>query len=545
MSEVEHAVVRKLAAGSPLKRLFGSERRPLRLIAVPRDHVMGNRLHGDSLLVGKLLFGNQSLDLSDLDFERVGTKGPLAEYLHGFSWLRDLAASGSRERGARLAEAVVGRWLVAHGQKSDDSWRPDLWGLRLLFWTAYAPLVLSSRDAGYRSAVLNTLARGARHVDASADRVAAGLPRITAWAGEVCAALLIEGGVPRVAHAEAGLIRSLAAAQTDDGGLLSRSTHEQLLLVDRLALLRSAYVAAKQTPPEALESAAAAALAALQGIIMGDGCLSSWHGSNPGDSARIAALLDGCGLRARPLRSARGWGYQRLSALGTIVVMDAAPPPSLATNSCASTLAFEMSDGGQRLIINCGGPGTEPADLPEQLAQALRSTAAHSTLALADTNSSAIKADGTIGRGVANVPVERSEDNDSSMVQALHDGYVKRFGLVHQRRLVLGNDGKELRGTDTLTPNGRKKIGESVPLAIRFHLAPGVEATATADGMGAILRSKGAPAWHFRCRGAMVALEESVAVGGKGELLATSQIVLVGEISALGGSIAWQLRRSS
>ena len=76
-----------------------------------------------------------------------------------------------------------------------------------------------------------------------------------------------------------------------------------------------------------------------------------------------------------------------------------------------------------------------------------------------------------------------------------------RFGLVHKRSLMLGNDGKELRGADQLIAKGRKKIRESAPYAVRFHLAPGVEATITADGMGAILRSKGAPPWNFRCRG--------------------------------------------
>ena len=117
--------------------------------------------------------------------------------------------------------------------------------------------------------------------------------------------------------------------------------------------------------------------------------------------------------------------------------------------------------------------------------------------------------------------------------------------LVHQRRLSLGNDGKEVRGEDRLTPRGRKKIRESAAYAVRFHLAPGVEATVTADGMGAILRSKGAPPWNFRCRGGNLALEESLWIDGRGRPQRTSQLVIVGEVSALGGEIGWQFRRAS
>jgi uncharacterized heparinase superfamily protein len=540
-------VVGKLAKGSLISRLFGSGRSPLRLVAVPRDHVAGDRVRGDALLGGRLALGNEEVWLAEIDFPALGTRGALAREVQGFSWLRDLAASASRDKGARLAEAIAGRWLIAHGTRVDEAWAPDLWGERVLYWTAYAPYILSSRDAGYRSALLNTLARGARHLDANADKAAPGMPRITAWAGALVAALTVQGALSRLSRAESGLMRSLAGAQFEDGGLMGRNPQDQMLLVDRLGLVRAAYSAAKQSQPESLESAASAALAALHGVTMGDNALSSWQGGNPGDPARLAALVDGCGLRARPLRQARGWGYQRLSALGTIIVLDAAPPPParMASTGSASTLALELSDGAQRLVVNCGGPGQVPTALPADLVQALRSTAAHSTLVLDDTNSTAILPDGSLGKGVADVEIERSEDNDCSRIEASHDGYVKGFGLVHQRRLSLGNDGKEVRGEDRLAPKGRKKIRESAPYAIRFHLAPGVEATLTADGMGAILRSSGAPPWNFRCRGAMLQIEESLFVNGRGQPVPTLQLVVVGEVSAIGGEIAWQFRRSS
>jgi uncharacterized heparinase superfamily protein len=236
-----------------------------------------------------------------------------------------------------------------------------------------------------------------------------------------------------------------------------------------------------------------------------------------------------------------------MSALGTIVVLDAAPPPSqkIASQGSASTLALEMSDGSQRLIVNCGGPGPLPSALPPDLIHGLRSTAAHSTLVLADTNSTNLQPDGSLGRGVEDVAIERSEDNDASRLEASHDGYLRGFGLTHKRSLMLGNDGKELRGADQLIAKGRKKIRDSAAYAVRFHLAPGVEATATADGMGAILRSKGAPPWNFRCRGAMLTTEESLWIDGRGQPQRTTQLVIVGEVSALGGEIGWQFRRTS
>ena len=543
----QNAVVRKLAKRPLLSRLFASGRQPLKLVAVPRDHVQGDRQRGEALLGGRFVLGNEVIGLNELDFAALGVGNPAADSLQGFSWLRDLSAAASREKGARVAEALAGRWLLAHGTRVDESWRPDLWGERILYWMAYAPYILSSRDSGYRSALLNTLVRGARHLDANADKALPGLDRITAWAGLVAAGLLVQGGVPRVARGESGLARALSTAQFEDGGLISRTPAQQALLVDRLALLRAAYFAAKQSLPDTIEAAAAAALAALHGVTMGDGTLSSWQGGNPGDPAKLHALVEGCGLRARPLRQARGWGYHRMSALGTVIVIDAAPPPppKMASAGCASTLAFEMSDGSQRLVINCGGPGRLPTALSPDLAEGLRTTAAHSTLIISDTNSTAILPDGSLGKGVEDVSVDRSEDNDCSRLEATHDGYVRGFGLIHKRSLMLGNDGKEIRGADQMIAKGRRKIRDSAPYAIRFHLAPGVEPTITADGMGAILRSPGAPPWNFRVRGANLSVEESLMIDGRGRMVPTTQLVIQGEVAAIGGEVAWQFRRSS
>ena len=98
------------------------------------------------------------------------------------------------------------KWLAAHAEQvSEPAWRADLWGRRILFWTAYAPYILSSADPVYRSSVLYALARGARHLERSADKALPGLARITAWSGVIAAALVVQGGPARLKSGEAGL----------------------------------------------------------------------------------------------------------------------------------------------------------------------------------------------------------------------------------------------------------------------------------------------------------------------------------------------------
>ena len=54
-----------------------------------------------------------------------------------------------------------------------------------------------------------------------------------------------------------------------------------------------------------------------------------------------------------------------------------------------------------------------------------------------------------------------------------------------------------------------------MPFAVRFHLAPAVEVTTTADGQGALLRLRGGAVWQFRCRGGQLGVEDSLWIDGE------------------------------
>jgi uncharacterized heparinase superfamily protein len=535
----------RLTWRTPLHKLRLRGRFPLKLLAAPNDPIVGELKAGQALLQGWITWRGERIAVRELNFATLQASPGMIDYLHSFAWLRDLSTAGTRQQGAPVAEAVMSRWLSAHAETVGGlAWRADLWGKRILYWTAHAPLILSSRDLVYRSAVLNTLARGARHLDRAADMAPDGIGRVAAWAGLIGAGLLIPGGDPRRAFAEAGLTRALGQTFGEDGGIVCRSPAALLEAIGLLSLLRAAYESRRQEPLSAIESTLARAVPALLGVTHGDGGLASWQGGLPFDQARIAAIVDASGVRARPLRQARQWGYQRLAGGATVISMDAAPPPAsrAASGGCASTLAFEMSDGTHRLVVSCGGARNPGAMLPANLADALRSTAAHSTLIVADANSTAVHPDGSLGRGVIEVEIDRQELESGSRIEASHDGYVRRYGLIHRRQLALSVDGRQLSGEDMLLPAGRRK--RTAPFAIRFHLAPEVEVTLTADSQGALLRIDDGPLWQFRCKGGVLGTEESLWVDASGRPRETQQLVVTAESPPGGANVSWLFKRA-
>ena len=381
---------------------------PLKLIAVPKDPIAGDKAAGEALLARQ----------SSPRRHRGAGRGPrfrarsacpadFSDYLQSFAWLRDLSAAATRERGAKLAEGIMRKWLAVHAEQvSEPAWRADLWGRRILFWTAYAPYILSSADPVYRSRVLYALARGARHLERSADKALPGLPRITAWSGVIAAALVVQGGPARLKSGEAGLVaraRPVAARRWRPGQPLA----------DRAARAgRDARPAARRLCRRAPRRAGMAD----RGPGLG-GRRAARRDARRRGAVELAGRQYGRAAAASPRRSrARASRSGRSARRGagaisgcrrrrSVLVFDAAPPPPPRAlhGACASTLAFELSDGPNRLVVNCGGVGESKGALPAGLAHALRTTAAHSTLTLGDRNSTAIHEDGSLGRGVGEV----------------------------------------------------------------------------------------------------------------------------------------------
>lgn len=532
---------------TPLHALRLRGRFPLKLLVVPDDPVAGDAERGRAILSGTIEWRGERIAVADCAFSAHGISPSFSDYLQSFGWLRDLAALGDRAAAAPTAEKLMRQWLAAHAETvSDMPWRGDLWGWRVLNWASHAPLILSSTDLVYRSAVLNTLARGARHLDRVADRTPAGVDRVIAWSGVVAAGLLMPGGEPRVTFGEAGLERALSGAFTGDGGAICRAPLGLIDGIKVLAMLREVFAARRIDAPEGVQATLTMAVPALLGVAMGDGGLGNWQGGGALTGNQVAVAVAASRVRTRPMRHARDWGYQRLTGGQSVVVVDAAPPPvsRVARLGCASTLAFEMSDGAHRLVVNCGGARMGGAMVPPGLAAGLRTTAAHSTLVLSDTNSTAIHSDGSLGKGVSEVEIDRKESEAGSRLEASHDGYARKFGLIHKRTLVLSADGRDLRCDDVLLPASTRQKSGTTPFAIRLHLGRAVEVSPTADGQGALLRIAEGPLWQFRCSGGTLSVDGSVWVDGDGRPHPTQQLVVSGEAPAGGASIGWALRRA-
>ena len=243
----------------------------------------------------------------------------------------------------------------------------------------------------------------------------------------------------------------------------------------------------------------------------------------------------------KPFAFARHSGYQRLLAGRTLVLFDCGVPPPgpFSCHAHAGSLAFELSAGPQRIVVNCGA-----AALPchRKWETVLRATAAHSTATLADTSNATFLPEGWLSRllgkrlfgGPTDIETSRAESPRGWTVVASHNAYVPVFGIRHERELTLSPQGLALTGIDRFYPVVRRRT--PLPFAVRFHIHPDVRLS-RAQGGDILLKLPNGEGWRFRA-GGPVSVEESVYLGGE-QVRKTEQLVLTGSVGEGPAEIAW------
>jgi uncharacterized heparinase superfamily protein len=494
----------------------------------------GDPAIGNALFQGRFAYGGRTGTAPNQPPWRLRpSDAAWNRWLNGFDWLRHFQAVGGQAAAAH-ARRLIRSWIDVHDEWSAQAWSAPLLARRLIAWLTHAGFVLDGADEGFRRAFLLSLARQARHLARAGEDAAPGPERLTAEIALALAGLSLPEGDAWLGRGLERLRRDLPWQVLADGGYITRNPSDLLIALRDLIDLRDELADAERDIPQAIFNAIDRAVPMLRALRHGDGGLALFNGGFEDDPALIDLVLTRAGVKAKALEDAPHIGFQRLVVGRTTVIVDAGLAPAGALGEAAhlAPLAFELSAGKERLVVNCGSGQGRLGEWPAMA----RTTAAHSTLVLDDRN--AVEA-----APAPAIEVRRNRDEGGALwLELAHDGYRGRFGARHRRRLYLDAAGDDLRGEDTLeidTPD--RVVGREVVL--RFHLHPAVQASLVQGGAVVLLKLPSGRGWRFRCAGGELSLEESVYLGARDSIRRTEQIVLRSRIEKTGPTFKWAFQR--
>lgn len=437
--------------------------------------------------------------------------------LHGFSWLRhfrDIRDPGERY----FARTLVLDWIGREGRFARATWAPGLTAQRVLNWLRHLPLLLDGATPEQAKTIQRVLGTQIQSLRVrgllAADPTDALFAAIALLGAEYCEL----GDKTDIALRVERLNRILASQLDADGLHRSRNPKLQLQLLVELVSIRRIAAQLKTEASNELVAQIERMHDSLDALTLSSGEPAYFNGGGhlPHDVLiAIQANTPGHQRRSKLLG-----GYGILRAGDAVVIADSGrrPPPEFARNAHASTLAFEFSHGSELILGSCG---PAPADLAVSKAL-FQQGVAHSAPTIDAEDAASLPP--TI---MALTPADQ-------LLTLTSPGYAKRFGIDLERRITLLSGGTTLVGQDRMIGHGKT----SGLLAVRFHLAPGVQLQRHhAEGMVRLVLPNGA-VWNFLWEGATCREEESVRQSAYVGLHKTRQLVLETNVVA-GNEIAW------
>jgi uncharacterized heparinase superfamily protein len=524
---------------------------PERLLIAPIDLRTADPTTALDLYAGRFVFSGDGVDVEGFSvFDVEPPHEAWSRELHGFSWLRHLRAADMSISRSH-ARSLVDEWIRMSNRHDAVAWDPEVVARRVISWLSHSPLILEGCDLNFYRRFMRSITRQVRYLRRTAFDGAPGLPRLRIMIALAAAALSMSDQPRFLKQAARLLDLELVRQILPDGGHVSRKPGAVLELLVDLLPLRQAFAARGSAPSRILLSAIDRMMPMLRFFRQGDGSFAHFNGQGDTPADTLATVLAYDDVRGAPLSNAPHSGYQRVESGGSVILIDAGRPPPVnySINAHAGCLAFEMSVGRQRLIINCGVPG--PGGGP--MRRLSRTTAAHSTVTINDTSSCRFLTRTWVGdwlgeaisSGPTRVDVERRGEAGGTALLMRHDGYVERYGIIHQRRLKFSDSGDSLEGVDSfLSPTGKLVDRGKDGFAIRFHLHPSVRATEAESHRGVIMELPDGETWEFETDASDVALEESILFSDARGNRQTAQIVIHGRVQNI-GSVSWQIHRTA
>ncbi|MFL2660858.1 MAG: heparinase II/III family protein [Alphaproteobacteria bacterium] len=181
-------------------------------------------------------------------------------------------------------------------------------------------------------------------------------------------------------------------------------------------------------------------LSALKFFRIGNGQLAIFNTYDTININQIDNLLKKVDHKYRLPKITSCSDFYRASKNKLTLIMDCGTPTKEKTH--AGTLSFEFSHLSEKIVVNCGSPFVNNKNWHD----AMRSTAAHSTLNINEINSSDIFFEKDTTTRIAKTHSSQFNDNDNICIDSYHTGYRSLFGLLHRRLIHIDQKKTDSKG---------------------------------------------------------------------------------------------------
>ena len=464
-----------------------------------------------------------SEDINEKDYKK----------LHSFFWLFTIDLKSSKN----ITQSIILNWIDTNQIYNSKNWEIDTLSKRIIAWISNSKLSYEDSNNLYKEKFNSNIKKQINHLINEITR--------SDWVDDKmigCAAIILVGlsyKDEKYLSYGLNLLKKIINFSFDSEGFpKSRNVRQLIFYLKYFILIREWLKESQNEIPDYLNEII---------YYLGQGYSFVWqntkknflfNGNNKNENDSFDKYLKFHNYKFKYDGNHYG-GYTILKNKNAIMSVDlgSSPDKKFSSNYQSGALSFEFFYNNSKLISNCG----YFQKYKHQLNSISKSSATHSTLII-DNKSSSIfekELDGT-SRTKHEIKVFKKSiifEKNYWCINGYHEGYLKEYGVIHDRSLEYFDDSCRIIGKEKLI---KKRKFKSSVFEIRFHFEPNVKITKTLEEKSILIELENS-GWKFTCDGHKIDVETGLYFGNKNSFVENQNIFISGITQKEDQEIIWEI----
>ncbi len=488
------------------------------------------------LLSSIIKYQNKKYRIEDFALEsiwqnRLSTKD--YDKLNNFFWFFSLDLKSSRE----TTQLIIKNWVKHNGKYGKNSWEFDITSKRIIAWLSNHQLTYQDSNEEYRLMFDHMIQKQTNHL---LSEIKSSNEYENKLVG--CSAIILTGLAYKNEknYLENGLniLKNIIKSSIDNHGFMkSRNINQLVFYLKYFIIIREWFKESQNNIPEYIDETIFYLGSSYAFFWKNIGTDIFFNGNYNSENNNFDQYLKRFGYNFKHELNELG-GYAILKNKKIILAMDVGSSPSknFSVDYQYGALSFEIFSNQKKLITNAG----YFSDKNNKLNKLSKSTALHSTLIIEDFSSCSskkIKNSIVVEKGLKVSKKNIIFEKNYWKITGSHDGYLRKFGTIHEREVEFYPEQNKFVGYDKLL---RKNPRREIKFDIRFHLDPDAKVMKTQDNKSILIELID-DGWKFSCDGLDINIDNSLYFGNKNSYKDNQNIFISGMNKEKEQIIKWEL----
>ena len=493
-----------------------------------------------SLLDCLIKYDKKKINIENYSLNRIWDNDNLKKKdyinLNSFFWLFSLDLKSSKKD----TQNIILQWIEKNNKYNSKSWEIDIVAKRIIAWTSNSRLTYEDASTDYKSKFNIVIKKQTNHLINEIEG--------SEWVDDKmigCAAIILTGlsykDQDQYLKTGLNLLKKLVKFSFDNDSFpKSRNIRQLCFYLKYFILIREWFKESQSEIPDFINENI---------YYLGQAYAFTWqnnkvdllfNGNNETNNADFDHYLKKLGYSFKNQSNELG-GYAALNSKKTSLLMDigSSPNKKFSSNYQAGALSFEIISNGKKLICNSGYFQKQN----HQLNELSKSSAIHSTLILDDRSSCKFNKtkneSSKISHGLKILKKNIVFEKNYWKVNAAHDGYLKQYGIIHEREIEFYPEQMKFVGHDNIIS---KTSIKNLKFEIRFHLEPNIKIMKTQDNKSILIDLDG-EGWKFSSNNNNMNIDNGLYFGRKDSFVDNQNIVISGMTNDENQTIKWEITK--